>query len=541
MAAVRAAAAAFPELEESTLQRGSSADGRVAFAAIAHSPERAGPRRYFARAGDEVVMYDGLPLPVYDAERLLGEWDDLELEGVFSAVKVDLGRGTVKTKLDVLGMAKLFEAPSVVSNSAAAAKLLTGASEPDPLGVSSMLGLGWAAGGRTLLQGIELVPGPLSPQSVTPRHNDSQRTAESVADELTKLAERAAPAKPLTAGLTAGRDTRVVLAIALAAGLDVGWYTSGHESDVDVVIARELAVELDLRHELITPQVPADWAAATTAFSAQTDGLASFWIVADWVEHQNLDGPVGLKLWGPGGEIGRAGNIGLSIPFGATMPGLRSSAEVQRRILHRKVDDFGGLFTPAATQTTRDYLDRFIADRIEEGWRPREVAEAYYAFERVRYWASAGVRRASAATDLWSPFVSRPFIEYCWSLTPQERTVEAPHWRILTHLDARLRDLRFEYPWRPQKPKRASAMVARDVLKKAMKRGGGSAQPAAGPFGEEWVAAGRERIEELVAGTPQSTLWDLVARDELIRRLAQPDEGVTRALTVLWWLHGSGR
>ena len=59
-----------------------------------------------------------------------------------------------------------------------------------------------------------------------------------------------------------------------------------------------------------------------------------------------MTGPVGPEAVGTRREIGRAGNIGLTIPFGATTPGLRSSVEVQRRILHRKVAGFGGLVTP---------------------------------------------------------------------------------------------------------------------------------------------------------------------------------------------------
>ena len=314
------------------------------------------------------------------------------------------------------------------------------------------------------------------------------------------------------------------------------------------MIARDLAETFGLRHELVTPRVPDDWSAATSAFSAQTDGLASFWIVADWVEHQGMTAPVGLKLWGPGGEIGRAGNIGLTIPFGATTPGLRSSVEVQRRILHRKVAGFGGLVTRDAVETTRDYLDRFIADRLQEGWRPREVSEAYYGFERVRYWASAGVRRASVATDLWSPFVSRDFIRYCLSLTPQERTVEAPHWRILGALDERLRDHRFEYPWRAQRPRLASAMVGRDVVRKALARAtrrGGPSTPGPPPFGLEWIEAGLPQLRELAGSSPQSDVWHFVDRQRLQALLAGPTEaraaaaeGLCRVLTVLWWLHG---
>ena len=553
--ALRTAAAAFPELDERTLERGASPDGRLAFAAVAHPRERTAPRSYFARRGDEVVMYDGLPLPTYDAGELLERWGDEQLEGVFSAVRVDLGKGEAEPLTDVFGMAKLFRARQgdgfVISNSVDAVRLLTGATEIDPLGVASMLGFGWTAAGRTLLRGVELVEGPVTPRAAVPRDNDSSITADEVAESLTGLARAAADVHPLTCGLTAGRDTRVVLALALAAGLDVDYYTSGHETDVDVVIARELAEEFGLRHELITPRVPDDWVAATTAFSSQTDGLASFWIVADWVEHQERSGAVGLKLWGPGGEIGRAGNIGLSIPFGSTTPGLRSSAEVQRQILHRKVAGFDGLFTRDAVETTRGYLDSFIADRLEEGWRPREVSEAYYGFERVRYWASAGVRRASVATDLWSPFVSRDFIAYCLSLTPQERSVEAPHWRILGALDPRLRDFRFEYPWRAQRPHLASAMVGRDVgkvaLRRALGRGGGD---GAGPpeFGLEWVEAGLPHLRELAASVPDADVWRFVDRGRLQELLDGPlgprvaaAEGLCRALTVVWWLHGRDR
>ena len=554
VAALREAAAAFPELDERTLECGASADGTLAFAAVAHPPERTGPRRFFSREGDRVAMYDGLPLPVHDAGELLARWDDIQLEGVFSALRVDLAAGTVEEKLDVFGMAKVFRSRRgdgfVISNSVEAVRLLTDASELDPVGVSSMLGMGWAAGGRTLLRDIEVLEGPVTPASVTPSRVAKTKTARDVADALTELARGTDAIDPLTCGLTAGRDTRVLLALALAAGLDVDYYTSGHDDDVDVVIARDLAETFGLRHRLITPSVPDDWAAATSAFSAQTDGLASFWIVADWVEHQGLTDPVGLKLWGPGGEIGRAGNIGLSIPFGATTPGLRSSVEVQRRILHRKVVDFGGLFTAESTATARGHLDNFIADRLAEGWRPREVSEAYYGFERVRYWASAGVRRASVATDLWSPFVSRDFIEYCWSLTPQERTVEAPHWRILTELDPRLRDHRFEYPWRPQQPRRASLMVGRDVARVAARRltgrGRGDAPAAAPPFGLEWVEAGLGDLREVVAGVGDGDdVWRFVDRGRLQALLDGPPtaragaaEGLCRALTVLWWLRG---
>ncbi len=569
--ALEEAAGAFAELKGVSPERGSSEPGGLAYAAVAHPPDRAVPRAYLARSGGSVLLYDGLPLPrdgelrAYDAGVLLEHWRALPdaLEGVFSIVRLDLLAERVECLLDVLGMAKVFVARRgdgfVLSNSVDVVRLLTGASAPDAVGVSSMLGFGWAAGGRTLLEGVRLLEGGrlhdltagrgepiLSTESVAPRNNRSRLTPADVAQSLVTTARAAPRFGPLTCGLTAGRDTRLVLALALAAGLNVDYYTSGRESDVDVVIARELADAFGLRHELVTPQVPDDWLGATSAFSSQTDGLASLWIVSDWVEHQGRSGPVGLKLWGPGGEVGRAGNIGLSIPFGATTPGLRSSVRAQRWILHRKIADFGGLVTREATATTRAYLDRFIDDRLREGWRPREVSEAYYEFERVRYWASAGVRRAAAATDLWSPFVSRDFIEYCWSLTPEERTVEAPHWRLLSALDSRLRDFRFEYPWRAQRPRLAPVMVGRDVARVAARRARPRPRPDASPsFGAEWIEAGLPQLREVVGSLEGADVWAFVDRERLQGLLhgspearAASAEGICRAVTVLWGLHG---
>jgi asparagine synthase (glutamine-hydrolysing) len=567
--AVEEVAGAFAEPRGLTVERGSSESGRLAYAAVAHRPERAAPRVYLARSGGDVLFYDGLPLPrdgqfnSHDASALLARWRALPdlLEGVFSIVRLDLLAERVECMPDVLGMAKVFVTRRgdgfVLANSVDVVRLLTGASTPDALGVSSMLGFGWAAGGHTLLDGVRLLEGGrvhdltegtetpiLSAESVAPSNNRSRRSAADVAQALVTTARAVPRFSPVTCGLTAGRDTRVLVALALAAGIEADYYTSGRESDVDVVIARELADAFGLHHDLVTPRLPDDWDAATSAFSTQTDGLASLWIVSDWIEHQGGSGPVGLKLWGPGGEVGRAGNIGLSIPFGATTPVLRTSVGVQRWILGRKIAEFGGLVTPEATATTRTYLDRFIDERLGEGWRAREVSEAYYGFERVRYWASAGVRRASAASDLWSPFVSRDFIEYCWSLTPEERTVEAPHWKLLSALDRRLRDFRFEYPWRAQRPRLAAVMVGRDVARAAMRR----RRPPAGSapsFGSEWIEAGLAQLREVVGSLENADVWNFVDRDRLQQLLHGPREareasaeGLCRAITVLWWLHG---
>ena len=80
-----------------------------------------------------------------------------------------------------------------------------------------------------------------------------------------------------------------------------------------------------------------------------------------------------------------------------------------------KLSGAGAIATPAAVELARGYVEEFADARRAEGWRARDALETYYAFERVRNWAATGLRRQSAFTDLFSPYVSRDFVRYAFS------------------------------------------------------------------------------------------------------------------------------
>ncbi len=579
--AVAKAAGAFPQLRESEALNGRSADGRLAFAAVSHSPELAGKRRYSARQDSVVTLVDGLPVDregrfeACDAAVLSGCWRQApgSLEGIFSALRIDLEATEVQCLTDPVGMGKVFLARGasgwLLSNSVEAVGALAGLRSPDPLGVSALVSLGWPVS-RTLLEGVRPLSGGCL-HTLTPERHDERHylTAEMVAprnnahrvDGAAELADRlrattaaaVVATREVSCPLTAGRDSRVLLALMLSLGeRSIDYYTSGVAGEPDVEVARLLARRMGVPHRLTTPEAPREasrWMEITARFVAQTDGMANLHGISDHIDHGEAFVPLGLKVWGAAGEVARAG-IGMLTPFVAQMPGLRSSWEVQKRALETKTSTLGGVVRREAVEETRRYLREFIDRRRAEGWRSREVLEAYYAFERVRNWASTGVRRVSGATDLFSPFVSRDFYEYAFSLTSGERYVEAAHYRLLSVLSKQLRDLPFEKSWKPQHPHLAPALAMRAAADAAAgrlraARGRGVATAAEFDFGCAWFEAGIEQHLELCASVPQSPLWDYVDRRRLEAMLAGPAEarrpyaeGLCAVLTPFWYFHG---
>ena len=581
--AIAAAAAVFPQLEGHQGLAGHSTDGRLAFATAAHPQDLAGKRRYSVGLKGTVTLFDGLPVDregrfdAFDAGALASHWDEApdSLEGIFSALRIDPEAGEVQCLTDPVGMAKVFLARDaggwLLSNSVAAIAALGDRRSPDPVAVSALISLGWPVN-RTLVEGVQPLSGGslhtltlerhderryLTPEMVAPRNN-AHRIADAaeLAERLrTTAAAALSTTREVSCPLTAGRDTRVLLALMLSLGeRQLDYYTSGVPGEPDVEIARLLAREVGVPYRLITPEIPEEasrWAETTARFAAQTDGMASLHGISDHIDHGEQPAPLGLKIWGPGGEIARAGNIGMLIPFVSQVPGLRSSWEAQKRTLETKTSALGGVVRRDAVEATRRYLREFADLRRAEGWRSREVLEAYYAFERVRNWASTGIRRVSGATDLFSPFVSRDFYEYAFSLTSGERYVEAAHFRLLSVLSKELRELPFEKPWKPQRPRLAPALAIQGIAGAAARRAqaaGGRARDGgqdAFDFGPAWFEAGIDQHRELCASVPQSPLWDFVDRRRLETLLAGPAErrrayaeGLCAVLTPFWYFHG---
>jgi asparagine synthase (glutamine-hydrolysing) len=561
-----------------------ASDGAGIVAAGVHHPlDRCGRRRYLARSDSKVTWFDGLPVPCddrldgADAQALAGHWETLDgrLEGQFNVAQLDLRTESAEVLLDALGLLQVFVARAgrgtLLTNSVGLIASILGLRSPDALGVSSFLALGWAAGDSTLVRGVRVLGGgsrhtlsaaglnssrSFGPQSIPLRQRQAPTATELARTLATLTATAVRGNERVGCALTAGRDSRVLAALLQSTGEHALYFTGGRSDDADVVIACEIAQMLGLEHEVVyrdPASASLDWTDAAARFVAQNDGLVSLLQLPDYIDLTVERPPLGVKLGGVGGEIGRAGTGDLTA-IAANVPLARNSVRVQRKLLSMKVRNDAGLMTDEASSEAGRYLDRFREERLGEGWRPHELQEAFYTFERVGRWGASG-RRLAGTDDGFLPFCSRPYVDYCFSLRPAERLVEAPHYRLLSELSPVLRDHRFDFPMPAQRPWLAPLLATGSLIRAAWEHlapttssSNGDGPPAVAKpeysFQHAWFEERLELMRELFFSS-HSDLWTFISRPRLESLLkatpaerARHQEDLLRATTVFWHFHG---
>ncbi len=563
-------------LDPATAWRADSEGGSLTAAGIHHG-DAAGPRRYLSRDRQTITLFDGLPVDpaarrcAHDAAEIARGWEmwARDLEGQFCAARIDLQRERAELLLDTFGLVPVFllrrGAGVLASNSVQAIRSLLGPSAPDPLAVSSMVGLGWASSRHTLLRDVRALAGGalhvledarLSTRiHFGPANIDRVRGAATSAQELTEymatLIESAVrDIEPIRCAITAGRDSRLLLALLRDRGLTADYYTAGWPDDSDVLWAQALARRFDFPHRVLVPdEDPAlDWTRMAAGFISQTDGLSSLGQVRDYLEFTSTPEHLGVKLWGVGSEIGRT--TGDTPMTAANLPLLGHVSMLQGRVLKMKADAHRELMTAQAQSVLDQSIRGFFADRRAEGWHTNEVPSLFFTFERVGCHGATGPRRAARADDLFSPYCTRLYAEYCLARSPAERYVELPYYQLLSRLSPQLLDYPFKDPLRPPQPWRAGGRAICDLARVAATRiglgssGGDAAGVGRTPFAYEWFEHRLDFMRELFA-QDDSPLWELVSRERVHALLrADPDkrrpqlEGLLRAATVFWYFHG---
>lgn len=267
--------------------------GRLVMTCAAHESDRVGGIRYAHLERDRLAVFSGRPFR------------------------------------DSLGAYPLFSGQAGgtrwISNSAELVRRVLGTRDLDLSAVAGLVGAGWSLSGEPVWARVRRIPPGVAlalradrPDTETrqlPLEEiagmagggfDPEQTARLLVAGIGALADW--PGRPVVLQLSGGCDSRLLLAAAIACGIDVEVVSTGEPDLPDVGIARQLCAAVDVKHQLR----PRDPGAAlyvglpdTARFLSLTSGGAiSLEDAAGYFTA--TDGAMRLLLNGQGGEIARA-------------------------------------------------------------------------------------------------------------------------------------------------------------------------------------------------------------------------------------------
>jgi len=300
----------------------------------------------------------------------------------------------------------------------------------DPVSAASVLGCSWSIAGAPLNRNLSRIDGRRKLEWVKGRSKvldvplfgptSRMRAADSgairdVVDSMCETVLRAARARaPRTleveAGLTAGLDSRAVLACLLSgfAPDKLLLYTTGTSDSLDVRVATRIARSLGLRHE----QRPVEKATAE-AFQAH-DSLRAFMANGDTSSRGSLApmpterAPGSIIAGGGGGEIVR----GFYYRIARDAVGEK---QVVQRLCSRKFTRLSRLgmspdLVDGVTGRIADCFGSYSAlSSAREDW-----LDLFYLHERFAHFAALSARKQDAPR--WLPFADTDLLELAWRL-----------------------------------------------------------------------------------------------------------------------------
>lgn len=439
-----------------------------------------------------------------------------DLDGQY--VVLDASRDHLTVRTDLLGLRPVYWARHgdtwLVANRVELIARAIGGATFDVESAARFLSVGWVTGDRTLATGVLAVPGGQHwtwhgttveqrsvhhPSALADRARGHGPRVEELADALVRGCRGVADtAATVDAPLTAGLDSRLVMALLRCGGVDAQYFTTGSEDSEDVRTGRAIATMTHVPYvvrEIDGAGLISTWPDVARATVAQNDGLVSLWQAADSLAVR----PRGVHLSGIGGEVAR-GHFTRPTHF---VPQGRGRA-VQRFVAERATNP-AGLLTAEAVESGRAALRTAAAQAIEWGFGHVDLGDALYTFGRLPRWAGANQRKVPDSTQ-YAPLATRPFVEAAFSLSSARRYSEPLHFALLSRLAPDLHS----FPvagggWRSQVP---YVNFAQKALRRARPS---SPTGTAGPQ-VAWLETLRPALAARCLDDATSPIWDVVDR-----------------------------
>jgi hypothetical protein len=238
-----------------------------------------------------------------------------------------------------------------------------------------------ADSGRLMTDAASMAGSPAGRPIPLGGHSGNAGSAANVALALTAAVTPLREAgEPVELSLTGGKDSRLVVAALIAAGVPVRAKTHGFAGHPDVVVATEVARRLGVEHTVTTPAAPGqktDVAGRLRATVLVADGMLSAF--ENVGRPDPARSPV-LTAGGHGGELLRGG-------YAETAAGRRAAplraAEVLRRLTTKHI----GLLRRGAAAGYLASLAPWTGTALAHG--PLQALDDFYLVNRAGRWSAA--------------------------------------------------------------------------------------------------------------------------------------------------------
>jgi hypothetical protein len=508
--AIRALLERLPFFPGRPVETWEAPSGGAVAAWVQHDPDQTGGVRYALAERERLALFAGRPIRWTDEREAdgAGAIDPAsyldgagagELDGRFVVVRCDDARGELDVVTDPVGAYPVYEtqvgAARWVSNNAELLCELRGTRALDPPALAGLLGGGWSLDGHPVWSGVRRVGAGFSAARVAPLIGasfDADRAAAILTAAVAALA--AWPGRPSVVPVTAGRDSRLVLAAARHAGIPFETTTGGDDASPDVQAGRRLAELAEVPHSLI-PDDPhgsvwSDWRRAAQVLASTEGGTATLADAAGFPLGPR-EGPLPIWHSGQGGEIARS--------YYGTGDG-DITDRLERAFLGRRPGRTDPL-SEDGRALVREQIARWVDEQRAAGIAPADVPDMFYLQRRMCTWAAPTHGAVEFVRDTTSPLWSARLLPDLLGLPAPERARQLFHARVLERLAPELVDVPFERP-----PSRG-----RKVLREMRRRvGRGRRAPSADPF-----APILSEIREAVLSQPEHPAWSVLDRSRV--------------------------
>jgi hypothetical protein len=393
--------------------------------------------------------------------RPVSDWAG-ELDGRYVALRYVDPAGELELCTDCLGAYPVYRGRHQdllwLSNNPELVRQAVGSSTLDRDVLASVLGGGWSLDGHPYWGGVRRVPrgavlrrGPdgvertserLPPACIAPLFGagcDPEEAASTLVNVVQALADW--PGRPSLVPLTGGRDSRLVLAAALAADVAFEARTAGHAQTPDFQVAQLVCRSVGIPHspwdEFPHGTMQDDPFRGAALLKITAAGTATLADAAGFPLGPR--GSTDLPLWhsGQGGEIARG-------YYGVGSGGPTRLADRLYRLFVGRRPGRRELLSADGQALVRGQIGRWVDEHLAAGIAPADVPDAFYLLKRMATWAGPTHGCVEGVMDTTSPLWCKRLLAAELGLPPRERVREQFHFRVLKVLVPELLEVEFE-------------------------------------------------------------------------------------------------